>query len=544
MKRRNFLVLILVMLAFFIACSSDEGNDPEIIDETRSIIVQGHVSSITDYGPIESSDVEIEGNTTQTDFDGNFSLAAENIAAKGVLSIKKTGYVTYTRSLEDYKGSPVVIEAYLKPVDIIEEIDPDNSEGNTVVTDKGASVKLPQLLGIGENLNVSVTSFDVSTEDIGAVPGNFSAMDSEGADVNIISQGMIDVTITGANSGTEYGLDGMGPFEITIPITGDPSQAPDTIALWFFDTDTGKWMEQGQATKTGNFYIGTVTHFTTWNADFKYAELARVAGAINDPDPAPPANESYSITLRFAGYTKTVVQSGNDTSFEIINLPVHTDMAIYVTKMSSNQTWRKDFTTPGDGETIQLGNFPGPEHLLDDVTGLTVVLEGSDMTVSWTGEPANPEFSGVEVTIAAELTETEMVAPGTYFYEFIDVEEGLYKVTVKTAWTDDRLSGGLVKYVRTSGLYMVTVTNYDTSELYDYVSVVLNDNTETEFLYDGPFTVPSGTQVQLELLGELSSSYWRYFDNIEMINPTEVYEPVCSFIVDQTDMYAEVGFPQ
>jgi hypothetical protein len=43
--------------------------------------------------------------------------------------------------------------------------------------------------------------------------------------------------------------------------------APATIPLWFFDEEAGVWQEEGEATRQGDKYIGTVKHFTDWNAD-------------------------------------------------------------------------------------------------------------------------------------------------------------------------------------------------------------------------------------------------------------------------------------
>jgi hypothetical protein len=43
--------------------------------------------------------------------------------------------------------------------------------------------------------------------------------------------------------------------------------APATIPLWYFDEKKGLWQEQGSATRQGNTYVGTVSHFSYWNCD-------------------------------------------------------------------------------------------------------------------------------------------------------------------------------------------------------------------------------------------------------------------------------------
>ena len=43
--------------------------------------------------------------------------------------------------------------------------------------------------------------------------------------------------------------------------------ADATIILWSFDEAKGLWKEEGTATKTGNTYVGEVSHFSFWNCD-------------------------------------------------------------------------------------------------------------------------------------------------------------------------------------------------------------------------------------------------------------------------------------
>lgn len=43
--------------------------------------------------------------------------------------------------------------------------------------------------------------------------------------------------------------------EITAPIPYTlQANAPDTMPLWYYDDETGNWMEEGFATKVGNSY--------------------------------------------------------------------------------------------------------------------------------------------------------------------------------------------------------------------------------------------------------------------------------------------------
>jgi len=69
---------------------------------------------------------------------------------------------------------------------------------------------------------------------------------------------------------------------VTFPIaTATQSTAPATIPLWFFDETKGMWIEQGSATKTGNTYVGTVSHFTWWNCDWGGGPLTYTATFVD-----------------------------------------------------------------------------------------------------------------------------------------------------------------------------------------------------------------------------------------------------------------------
>jgi len=62
---------------------------------------------------------------------------------------------------------------------------------------------------------------------------------------------------------------------ITMPLSGLLSAAPPTsIPLWYFNESNGLWKQDGTATKTGNTYVGEVSHFSWWNCDLPNATVA------------------------------------------------------------------------------------------------------------------------------------------------------------------------------------------------------------------------------------------------------------------------------
>ena len=85
------------------------------------------------------------------------------------------------------------------------------------------------------------------------------------------------------------------------------SSAPASIPLWSFDETKGLWKEEGQATKTGNTYVGEVSHFSFWNCDIPavYAQFnCTVHDAAGNPIPFTLVKISIAGTNTSAyGYT-------------------------------------------------------------------------------------------------------------------------------------------------------------------------------------------------------------------------------------------------
>jgi hypothetical protein len=83
----------------------------------------------------------------------------------------------------------------------------------------------------------------------------------------LYSYGILRVVMTGA-AGESLQL---APGQTSTLVVDIPESqlatAPATIPLWYFDETAGVWQEEGQATRQGDKYTGTVKHFTDWNCD-------------------------------------------------------------------------------------------------------------------------------------------------------------------------------------------------------------------------------------------------------------------------------------
>jgi len=106
------------------------------------------------------------------------------------------------------------------------------------------------------------------------IPGNLSAVTIEGESVILQSFGMLNVELE-TDTGEALQISKTATLEIAIP-DSQLAVAQDLIPLWYFDTDSGLWKEEGVAFRIGNVYRGSVEHFTLWNCDipFPFVELS------------------------------------------------------------------------------------------------------------------------------------------------------------------------------------------------------------------------------------------------------------------------------
>ncbi len=518
MKKKFYFFISIFLLIIIISCEMPSNNKFNSNPRQGNLfIIEGYIKSINDYSAIQSAEVTVNGTKTFSDANGYFSIEANDRANNDSIKIKKYGYADLQKPLSVFSGNNVQVEFTLKPVDLEIEINPSREEGNKITTLGRASVFIPKLTGIYEPLIVSLTNFDVSTEEINCVPGDFSALDSSGNETTIVSQGMIDVTIKGKYSGNEYSLNGLGNYNIVIPITGDIDNAPDIIPLWYFDENLCKWVEEGTLKKSiedPDFYEATVTHFSTWNADFK-VNTTGIYGIIDDPS----TDQTYEIKLIFNGYTISFYE--NEKNFSIINIPQNTDMDIFVKKSSTGEIWRRAFITNNNPEPLFVGYFPGI-NALPEVKGLVAVVHYNSVSLIWNYEPGIA--SNIEISYSLKnspVINSFIISRGIKTADIFDLSPGLYKITVKTMDAEGNKSYGITKYVRIADSYGVTLYNYtrnNASLIYSY-----NDNPAFNS-YLQPLILPRKTKITIDIDKANKNNYYWYWDGISNYNfPLDFY---------------------
>jgi hypothetical protein len=306
--------------------------------------------------PIAGAKVKYSGGEATTAANGTFTLNS-NITTDTPITVSAPGYADFSNVYKPTSGK-ILIHATLLPIEVTTTINP--AVANTVTTPGGAAIVFPAMSGITEQLSVSLTHIRANTRDILSAPGNFSAVTSTGSQVMLTSQGMLDVVVKGVQTGQIYSLDNKGPFTLKIPAS-IPSTAPATIPLWFYNTATGKWQEEGSATLANGIYQGSVTHFSTWNVDSPICTIngtcACITATVSDPSNISLANpdHEYTITAEGSGWSKTInATTAQINPINILNVPTGTAR---VTVTNRTTGWRgtlENTVTAGPSCT----NFP------------------------------------------------------------------------------------------------------------------------------------------------------------------------------------------
>ncbi|MGB1091555.1 MAG: hypothetical protein ACPGYX_05485 [Oceanobacter sp.] len=165
-------------------------------------------------------------------------------------------------------------------------------------------------------VSAEVTILDPSS-DASVMPGGYQTSLSD--DENLLeSFGAVNVTFTDT-SGNSLNLAEGQTATVRIPVAAGASTSASSMPLYYFDEALGYWVEEGIATLTytedGYFYVGEVSHFSTWNADQIY-NTAYLSGCVEDQEGNPVAG----ARLLAEGQTyvgSSSATSGSDGTFEI-----------------------------------------------------------------------------------------------------------------------------------------------------------------------------------------------------------------------------------
>ncbi|MFY7964603.1 MAG: hypothetical protein ACOVO1_06880, partial [Chitinophagaceae bacterium] len=306
---KKILQLLLVALVTIVSsCKKNEvatNPDPIIpFDNSKSIttIVAGKVTA-QDGTPLNNVEIAVGKTTTVTDADGNFIIPKATLSEKvGFIKATKAGYFNGSRTIiaKEKVVNNVVIQMIKKNV----SGDFTNASGGTITVSTGGTIQFPANAVVTKSgvaytgiVKVSAYFLDPTSANCNKeMPGDLRGINTSNNEQVLASYGMMAVELNGSNGEALQMATGKNAT-LTFPVVSSlQGNAPATIPLWYFDETKGMWIEQGSATKTGNTYVGTVSHFTWWNCDWGGGPLTYTATFV-DQNGNPLSNyHVYFIT--------------------------------------------------------------------------------------------------------------------------------------------------------------------------------------------------------------------------------------------------------
>ena len=361
--KTNLTRLFFPFLAilFFASCQkevSSDGNNNFIIPDFETKVsssVSGFVTDENDM-PVMGTSVSAGSGTATTNKYGFFEIKNTLvIKSAAVVTVNKPGYFKGIKTYIAESGKSAFFRIKLIPKTISGSL--NAATGGNVTLTNGLVIALPANgvvnaatnVAYTGNVNVSAHWINPTASDLNQeMPGDLRGISTDGSLKTLTTFGMAAVELTGA-SGELLQIATGQKATLTMPIPAAIlSNAPATIPLWSFDEAKGLWKEEGQAIKTGNTYVGDVSHFSFWNCDVpnNYVQFnCTVKNSDGIPIPyvmvkisvvGSPYNAGYGFTDS-SGYTGGAIPNNAQLLLEIFS-GYSSCMPVYSQNFSTTNT--------------------------------------------------------------------------------------------------------------------------------------------------------------------------------------------------------------
>ena len=237
-----------------------------IFDENDQVVEQAEVQIKTAEG----------WQQVRTDEFGQFEFLDVRVkGASAFIKVSSPGKFEAFRRADVIRNKNNYTELKLLERTIVGTI--NASAGGEVSTSSGAAVRLPANGVVTQNgqaytgnISVAMQWIDPTADDLHQrLVGDLSGIDIEGNEVVLGTFGMMNVELLD-DQGNELQLAEEARAELTWPVPLERLRdAPQSIPVWSYDENLGTWIEEEVATQNGNIFTGEVSHFSSWNLDWK-----------------------------------------------------------------------------------------------------------------------------------------------------------------------------------------------------------------------------------------------------------------------------------
>jgi hypothetical protein len=277
-----------------------------------------NVSDKTGFA-ITEAPVTINGTTVITDQYGLAQFDGISQTSLMLVSASKEGYLTqayqYNFDAAQESATATLTLQNINPishtVDSSSAIDITETELHTKLILEPNSFVDANGNPVTGDVEVTITPVDVRAVD-NAFLGGAQALTTTGTPVALISTGMADYQFSQNGAAVSLAKGATAIIEMDLVVTtGDDGRVfaeGDSIEMWWFDTTTGFWIEDGvgsvelsDTSETGLKLVATVDHFTTWNWDYYFGDESATLTfkCLKDGQPLA-SDENCQITVASA----------------------------------------------------------------------------------------------------------------------------------------------------------------------------------------------------------------------------------------------------
>lgn len=439
------IMLLVASLYLGVACNDDETSLPTqpVVGERVKATFGGTVVDTLNM-PLAGVIVSIGDLSTESDGEGRWLIdSADVVSTAAFIRFEKDQYLSGSRTLLVLPNGQYNVVQQLLRRNVL-QVD-GTAGGSLTVPGSGAELVFPASAFAKTNgtpysgpVRVSTHYLDPTREAFPLrMPGDLRAFTLNNEEGELTSYGMMSVELTDA-TGAKLELRAGVKATLKMPIPASlQAQAPPTIALWYFDDTRAAWVEEGQATRSGDTYVGEVSHFTWWNCDF-WGELTKICGRIIFKEPHGPilSRNGSNGMIKIVPDMRTGRFGNANAEGEFCAIvPAGAILKISIAGRSN--------CTSGESQSVTLGPFPANGCI--DVGDLTFELpEFSSTTV------AGRVYCGGTPISAGVIT-----ASPSYVQTFIQ-PDGTFSLTFPECGLNNRVT----LYAQTPGGQKIMVLNY------------------------------------------------------------------------------------
>ena len=262
------------------------------LEATSKGYISGRVTSYDSGAGLQNIQVSAGEHTTITDADGRYSLSGTPPADRLLVNFEGAGFAEHADVIYlDKLPENNIFNVSMLPVDLSVRFDSslqqtlsDDNSSARVSLPAGGLVKADGSTPDGE-VTLNLTVIDPA-QDINLMPGEMIAANAGATTEPALIESFGAITATFEDGvGNSLNLKEGAVATIRIPLSDKSGSPPSTIPLYYYNKNTGLWVQEGSAFLVNGggeaYYEGEVTHFSTWNADDLYSQVL-INGCVED----------------------------------------------------------------------------------------------------------------------------------------------------------------------------------------------------------------------------------------------------------------------